>query len=75
MERKGLVISGEAARRLGITPATLRKRIRRGELEVFRDPLNDRVRLIRVEDLEALRALQPVENHASKGAAASGVAA
>jgi excisionase family DNA binding protein len=56
----GLVTCGEAARRLGVSPPTLRKRIRRGELEVFEDPLNDRKRLIRVTDLEPLRQPRPV---------------
>ena len=54
------VTCGEAALRLGISPPTLRKRIRRGELEVFEDPLNDRKRLIRVTDLEPLRQPRPV---------------
>ncbi len=55
----GLVTSGEAARRLGVTPPTLRKRIRRGDIEVFIDPLNDRKRLVRVSDLEPLRHPRP----------------
>jgi len=56
----GLVTCGEAARRLNVSPPTLRKRIRRGELEVFTDPLNDRKRLVRVRDLEPLRHPRPV---------------
>jgi excisionase family DNA binding protein len=56
----GLVTCGEAARRLNVSPPTLRKRIRRGELEVFIDPLNDRKRLVRVTDLEPLRHPRPV---------------
>ena len=55
----GLVTCGEAARQLNVSPPTLRKRIRRGELEVFIDPLNDRKRLVRVTDLEPLRHPRP----------------
>ena len=43
-----LVTYGEAAQRLGVSPPTLRKRIRRGEVETFRDPMNDRIKLGRV---------------------------
>jgi hypothetical protein len=57
----GLVTFGEATRRLGVSPATLRKRIRRGDLEVFVDPLNDRTKLVRVTDLEPLRRPRPVD--------------
>lgn len=74
MERKGLVTTAEALRRVGITAPTLRKRVRRGELQVFSDPLDDRVRLIRVEDLEALRNPQPIECRGATEKAA-GVAA
>jgi hypothetical protein len=57
----GLVTFGEATRRLGVSPAMLRKRIRRGDLEVFVDPLNDRTKLVRVTDLEPLRRPRPVD--------------
>jgi len=59
MEMDQLVTCKEAALRLGVTPPTLRKRVRRGELEVFRSPLDDRLRLIRVTDLEPLRHPRP----------------
>lgn len=55
VDKNELVTSGEAARRLGVSPPTLRKRIQRGELEIYIDPLNDRKRLVRVTDLEPLR--------------------
>jgi hypothetical protein len=58
----GLVTFGEAVRRLGVSPPTLRKRICRGDLGVFRDPLNDRTKLIRVRDLEELMRPQPVRS-------------
>jgi hypothetical protein len=57
----GLVTFGEATRRLGVSPPTLQKRIRRGDLEVFVDPLNDRTKLVRVTDLEPLRRPRPVD--------------
>jgi hypothetical protein len=57
-----LVTCGEAARLLGVSPPTLRKRIRRGDVEMFRDPMNDRIKLLRVEDLEAMRTPQPLGN-------------
>jgi hypothetical protein len=56
-----MVTCGEGARRIGVAPATLRKVIRRGELQTFRDPLNGRVKLLRVEELDALRNPQPLE--------------
>lgn len=55
-----LVTCGEAARRLGVSPPTLRKRIRRGDVATFRDPMNDRIKLLRVEDLEAMRIPRPI---------------
>lgn len=41
-----------AARMLGISDATLRRRIRRGLLPVYGDPLDSRLRLLRVSDIE-----------------------
>ncbi len=55
-----MVACGEAARRLGVSPPTLRKRIRRGEVATFRDPMNDRIKLVRVDDLEAMRVPRPI---------------
>lgn len=75
MTMDGLVTTAEALRRTGITGPTLRKRIRRGDIAVYRDPLDDRLRLISVSDLDALLSPRPIEKHGSKGAAASGVAA
>lgn len=56
----GLVTTAEAVRRTGVTPATLRTRVRRGDIAVYRDPLDDRLRLLRVEDLDALLSPRPV---------------
>lgn len=55
-----LVTYREAAQRLGVSPPTLRKRIRRGEVETFRDPMNDRIKLVRVEDVEAMQVPRPI---------------
>ena len=55
MDSQDLVGSREAAKRLGVSPVTLRRRVNRGELEVFTDPLDDRRKLLRVQDLEILR--------------------
>lgn len=60
MSTAEMVTCGEGARRVGVAPATLRKVIRRGELQTFRDPLNARVKLLKVTDLEGLRIPQPM---------------
>jgi hypothetical protein len=50
-----------AAKALGVNYRTLRRRIERGELETFRDPLNDKRRLVRISDLERLRTPRPAQ--------------
>lgn len=65
MSTAEMVTHGEGARRVGVAPATLRKAVRRGELQVFRDPLNARVKLLKVTDLDALLTPQPVESRAN----------
>ena len=55
MDSQDLVSSREAAKRLGVSPVTLRRRVNRGELATYVDPLDDRRKLLRVQDLEALR--------------------
>jgi excisionase family DNA binding protein len=52
---EGYLTMAEALERLRIAKATLQKRVRDGVLPVYRDPLNRRVRLVKVEDLEQLR--------------------
>ena len=51
---------GEARRRLGVSDVTLRQRVRRGELRVFRDPRDHRRRLVRVDDLAAFARPRPI---------------
>jgi excisionase family DNA binding protein len=54
----GYLTMAEALTRLGISKATLQKRVRAGELPTYRDPRNKRVRLVKVEDVDRLA--QPV---------------
>ena len=63
--------SAEAARRCGVSEWTLRQRVRRGDVAVYRDPLDDRRRLLRVADLERLAAPKPLPR---RERAAAGVA-
>ena len=54
----------EAAKRLGISEFTMRRRIAAGELSVWTDPLNRRRRLLRRRDLDRYakpRRLDPQE--------------
>ncbi len=51
----------KAAKRLGIAPTTLRMAIQRGELPAFRQPLDRRIRLVRIADVDALVNARPVE--------------
>jgi transposase len=67
---KDLVTCREAARRLGVSAPTLRKRIRRGDLATFVNPLNDRTKLVRVDDLETLRQPQPARPKETAASAA-----
>ncbi len=46
-----MVPMGEAAKRVGVSMATLRRRAAAGELVTYRSSLNRREKLIRVEDL------------------------
>lgn len=61
METSDLVGTLEAAQRYGTTPQTLRRRVLRGQLQTFVDPLDERRRLIRVADLEAMRRPRPAQ--------------
>ena len=55
MDSEDLVGCREAAKRLGVSPVTLRRRVNRGELATYIDPLDDRRKLVRIQDLDALR--------------------
>jgi hypothetical protein len=50
----------EAAKRAGSSRIALRRRVVRGELEVFADPLDYRKKLVRAADIERLREPRPI---------------
>jgi hypothetical protein len=50
----GYMTMVQAQRFLGIAKATLRERVREAGLEVFSDPRNKRVKLLKVGDVELL---------------------
>ncbi len=45
----------EAAERLGVSPMTIRRLVREGELQVYSNPLDRRQKLVDVEEVERLR--------------------
>jgi len=49
----------QAARRYGLSPDTIRRRIKDGQLPVYARPMNDKVRLLKTTDLERLMKLRP----------------
>ena len=57
------VAVAEAARRLGVAPKTLRRRIRSGALATWGDPLDRRRILVRVDDLDRFGAPRPRTPH------------
>ncbi len=70
MEREEFVGSRQAASLLNCAPHTLRRRIVRGEVQTFIDPMDSRRKLIRVTDLEPLRRPRPASReHVAETAA------
>ncbi len=57
------VAVAEAARRLGVGPRTLRRRLRSGELATWGDPLDRRRILLRVDDLDGFGDPRPRTPH------------
>lgn len=53
----------EAMRRYGMAVLTIRKRVARGDLTLYRDPLDDRRKLVKVSEMEALRTASPAPMH------------
>lgn len=49
------VTIGEAAEALGVTRTTIWRRIKRGGLDVFQSQMDQRERLVRRSDIEALK--------------------
>jgi hypothetical protein len=66
MDRRGEYLSmHETTAKLGVSPSTLSRLARRGELLVYQRPVDRRERLIHVADLERLGRLQPLVPAAS----------
>jgi excisionase family DNA binding protein len=61
----------QAAELLGVTRFTISRLIRAGELPTYVSPLNRRKKLLRREDVEALRQPVPIEPEDTKKAAAA----
>ena len=52
---EGYLTFAEAQAALGVSKATLQWRVRAGELEVYEDPRDKRVRLVKAADIDRLR--------------------
>ncbi len=66
-----LIGQREAARKYGLSPATIRRRIKDGRLPVFVRDIDDQRKLVRSRDLEALmRPRQLTGNTTAAGVAA-----
>ena len=52
----------EAARYLGVSEIKIRRLVSKGLLKVSADPLDDRKRLVKKSDLDALRTPRPFES-------------
>ncbi len=65
----GYLTMAQAAEQLGASLVTLRKLVQRTGVEVFQDPRDARVKLLRNEDVERLKHPVPVKARPSKRAA------
>ena len=65
---EGFLTMAQTCEQLGVTIVTLRKLIRRTEVQVFQYPTDARVKLLRAEDVKRLRQPVPVP---SEGKAAA----
>ncbi len=63
-----LIPMTEAAKRAGVSTATLRRRAASGELVVYGSPLNRRERLVRLEDLTKYAEPRPIAQASSTDA-------
>jgi hypothetical protein len=59
---EGYLTMAQAQEALGISKATLQRRVRAGLLPTYRHPLDTRVRLVKSDDVERLRQLVPERN-------------
>ncbi len=60
MENSEFLPITEAARKAQVSRITMRRALANSGIETFRDPLDRRLRLIRVQDLNALRTPRPI---------------
>jgi excisionase family DNA binding protein len=58
----GFLTMAQAQERLGVSKATMQRRVRDGVLEAYEDPRDNRVKLVKAEDVDRLR--QPVKRAA-----------
>jgi len=58
--REGYLSQRAAAVRFCIAPYRLRAHVREGRLQAYRDPANDRVMLLKIDDLRELVQPRPV---------------
>jgi hypothetical protein len=64
-----MISMGEAASYLGVSTVKMWKLVNAGTLETFSDPLDDRRKLVRVKDLDALKRVSiRAASTSSKGA-------
>jgi excisionase family DNA binding protein len=56
---EGYLTMEGAAERLGVSLVTMRRAVREAGIETYRDNLNRRVRLVKLDDVEQLRAPVP----------------
>jgi hypothetical protein len=69
-EHEEFVNQRQAYERFGIAPMTLRRRVRRGEIATYEAPLDRRVQLYRVRDLETLQQPRPLSREVQAASAA-----
>ena len=60
MVSDGFVTLGEAARRTGLSPFSVRRRVQNGTLAAYRHPLDRRRYLVKESDLDRLLRVEPV---------------
>lgn len=65
---EGYLTFVQAAERLGISRGTLTRRVKSGELPTFKDGRNRRATLVRVEDVDRLRGVEPVQGEGTAAA-------
>jgi excisionase family DNA binding protein len=69
MATKNYLTMQEAADELGVTRFTISRLVRAGTLAAYASPLNRRQKLVKREDIEALREPVPLEPPAEMGKA------